>query len=353
MPVARLNDESSRRMAIEFIPTRADQRKFPILNRLVSDILGNAGRLRLGDGVLYYGWPKFTDYEAVRHYVDLALVSSRAGVVLVRVLSASNLRTIHDTVESLSQATASALSQLIRSPVLRRKGQRLRFDLTPMVFAPGNDDSPEADVPVFGSEVTLLTYLGSLEDQKLSAEEIAETRSILEGAKALVRGSRRIISNPKSQTLALCLSRLEDEIASFDARQRQVALTALGGPQRIRGLAGSGKTVILAMKAALAHLDEPEARILVTYYTRSLRDQLTKLITRFYRHFGGDDPDWKRIDVYHGWGRKDLAGTYREACVRADLAPMAFSAAQAGRGNVDRRTRVRTRTLGQWGQTRI
>jgi superfamily I DNA and RNA helicase len=64
------------------------------------------------------------------------------------------------------------------------------------------------------------------------------TRSILEGAKALVRANRRAISNPNQQSLAVALSQLEEEIASFDARQRHVALTALGGPQRIRGLAG-------------------------------------------------------------------------------------------------------------------
>ena len=62
--------------------------------------------------------------------------------------------------------------------------------------------------------------------------------------------------------------------------------------------------MILAMKAALAHLDNPEARILVTYYTRSLRGQLTKFITRFYRQFGGDDPDWTRIDVFPRVGQK-------------------------------------------------
>lgn len=65
--------------------------------------------------------------------------------------------------------------------------------------------------------------------------------------------------------------------------------------------------MILAMKAALAHLDNPEARILVTYYTRSLHDYLARLITRFYRHFGEEDPDWTRIHVHHGWGPKQPA----------------------------------------------
>jgi superfamily I DNA and RNA helicase len=104
---------------------------------------------------------------------------------------------------------------------------------------------------------------------------------------------------------------------------------ALGGPQRIRGLAGSGKTVILAMKAALAHLDDPNAQILVTYYTRSLRDHLRRLITRFYRHFGEGDPNWKKIHVLHRWGGQNSPGVYREASIRAEITPLTYSAAHA------------------------
>jgi hypothetical protein len=109
-------------MAIEFIPTRADQTRYPVLNQLIAEIIAGADRMKLGNGVLYYGWPKFTDYDAVRHYVDLALVSSKAGVVLVRVLSAPNAQTIDDTIDSISQATASAVSQLICSPALNMNG---------------------------------------------------------------------------------------------------------------------------------------------------------------------------------------------------------------------------------------
>ena len=85
--------------------------------------------------------------------------------------------------------------------------------------------------------------------------------------------------------------------------------------------------MILAMKAALAHLDNPKATILITYYTRSLRDHLTRLITRFHRHFGEGEPDWKRIHVHHGWGRKDLPGVHREASLRAGLTPINYTMA--------------------------
>jgi hypothetical protein len=142
-------------MTIEFIPTRPDQARYPALNHLIAEIRNRSVTLGLGDGVLYYGWPKFTDYDAVRHYVDLALVSSRTGVVLIRVLSAATARAVPEATESISQAAASAVSQLIRSPMLRTRGQQLRFGVTPILFAPGVSDASEADIPVFGSETAL------------------------------------------------------------------------------------------------------------------------------------------------------------------------------------------------------
>jgi superfamily I DNA and RNA helicase len=200
------------------------------------------------------------------------------------------------------------------------------------LFAPGYTGAGIPDIDLFNSEPALIRYINDLDGEPLANTEFEEARSILEGAKALVRPNRRLVDDPNRLKFAVALSKLEDEIASFDQRQRHVALSALGGPERIRGLAGSGKTVILAMKAALAHLDNPRAMILVTYYTRSLRDYLTRLITRFHRHFGEGDPDWRRVHVHHGWGRKDVPGVYREASLRAGLSPMTYSTAASAAG---------------------
>ena len=81
----------------------------------------------------------------------------------------------------------------------------------------------------------------------LTQEQIDEIRSILEGAKALSKPTqRKSIVEDKSNKLNI-LIKLEDEIINFDAEQRKAAINLINGPQRIRGLAGSGKTIILAM----------------------------------------------------------------------------------------------------------
>src|SRR5947208_2296804 len=100
-------------MAIEFIPTRVNTARPPATEQLIGRIREQSNALGLDDGILYYGWPKFTDYDAVRHYVDLAIVSARIGVVLIRILPHATVKQVTDAAESISQAAAAAVSQLV------------------------------------------------------------------------------------------------------------------------------------------------------------------------------------------------------------------------------------------------
>ncbi|MBB5747202.1 ATP-binding domain-containing protein [Brevundimonas variabilis] len=155
---------------------------------------------------------------------------------------------------------------------------------------------------------------------------------MLEGAKALTRTQKRPISDPNASPIAAALAQLEAEIANFDENQRRVALVDVGGPARIRGLAGSGKTVILAMKAAQIHMDNPDQKVLVTFYTRSLRATLKTLITRFYRHYSETDPDWEKIHIRHGWGSSSGPGVYADTSRRYNRSPMPLTEAQKSAG---------------------
>jgi superfamily I DNA and RNA helicase len=122
---------------------------------------------------------------------------------------------------------------------------------------------------------------------------------------------------------------LEKEIALLDEEQHKVAIQIAPGPQRIRGLAGTGKTIVLAMKAANIHLHFPDKRILFTFNTQSLYNQAKNLITKFYRMQSDDDPDWEMLHVQHGWGAANRPGVYREICKRYAVTPMRLSDARA------------------------
>ena len=187
---------------------------------------------------------------------------------------------------------------------------------------------------ICGSLAALVALLKGIRGVTLGSSVIAEVRSVVEGAKALSRPNRRPVEDPIRQPLAAALARLENEITNFDEKQRHIALVDVGGPARIRGLAGSGKTVILAMKAAHIHLVDPESLILITFYTKSLRATIKSLVTRFYRLYSDSDPDWKHVHIRHGWGGTNIPGVYSDACARSGRAPLRLPEAVrlAGRG---------------------
>jgi superfamily I DNA and RNA helicase len=318
---------------LSFIPTRTDQAQFPTVQAVITQFQQSSGNLGIDGGVLYYGWPKFQDYEAVKHPVDVALMSKRTGLFLIRNLSNPSPARVEEADESIAQAAATAEALMLKSAALRGRNRKLKFDVVPILYAPGYAGQEDGQSEIVTSEAGLINFVRDYDDQELSDDDFDEARSILEGAKALSRAVRRKIDDPQRKPAAVAMARLEEQIAKFDSQQRHVALTNLACPQRIRGLAGSGKTIILAMKAALAHIENPNAKILVTYYTRSLRDHLTRSITRFYRHFAEGEPDWKSIDVQHGWGQQNLPGVYREACLRAGIVPISFSEAKAAAKN--------------------
>lgn len=151
-------------------------------------------------------------------------------------------------------------------------------------------------------------------------EEFQIATAVLTGSEALQRTPRRRTSNPTSR--ASKLRQVEERMLSFDLEQHRVAVSIPSGPQRIRGLAGTGKTVVLAMKAAFMHVRNPEWEIVFTFYSRSLYGQIKYLITRFVVHFSQGtqtSPDWDKIRVLHGWGASARPGVYSTMCTRLNV----------------------------------
>lgn len=88
----------------------------------------------------------------------------------------------------------------------------------------------------------------------------------------------------------------------LDNRQSQAVIETVQGVQRIRGLAGSGKTIVLALKAAYLHAQHPEWKIAITFNTRSLKGELRKLINTFYIEQTNEEPNWEKLQIIHAWG---------------------------------------------------
>ncbi|MBD2452620.1 AAA family ATPase [Nostoc sp. FACHB-87] len=117
---------------------------------------------------------------------------------------------------------------------------------------------------------------------------------------------------------------LESRLVSLDEQQQEVAFQYPDGPQRIRGLAGTGKTVTFAQRAARIHKEHPDWKIAFVFFTRSLYEQITQeRISTYYKELSeGQEPNWDNLNVLHAWGAKDRDGFYRNLAQKCGVKPL-------------------------------
>lgn len=135
-----------------------------------------------------------------------------------------------------------------------RKGRRLFFEFRVVSIVPAIDF--EVDENFFVSTADNLPQFLS-EGENLSEESykrICEALQKLTGMKPAKE--RTNVQNFDSKGGKL--REIDKQIANMDIWQQKAAMENIEGPQRIRGLAGSGKTIILAWKAAYLHAIHPD-----------------------------------------------------------------------------------------------
>lgn len=111
----------------------------------------------------------------------------------------------------------------------------------------------------------------------------------------------------------------------FDVQQEMIAKQIPPGPQRIRGIAGSGKTVLLCQKAAQMYLKHPDWDIALVFFTRSLYDLIISSLDKWIGHFTqGEqsfDPANSKLKVLHAWGGKSQPGFYSQVALAQGVTP--------------------------------
>lgn len=177
---------------------------------------------------------------------------------------------------------------------------------------------------VFTSKKEIEKYIEENKNESNDEDLVFEVMSTLEATDAIIKPKAREINIENKNSKSYVLSKLEADIARFDDMQRVAELSMLDGPQRIRGLAGTGKTIILCMKAAMLHYRYPDKQILYTFYTKSLYDYIQQLITRFFIKISdGRIPDFENhILIKHSWGGQNLKGVYYDSCISNNIKPL-------------------------------
>lgn len=302
---------------------------FPEANSIIEFLISNSDEYNLDDNsFIYFGFPKFIGYEEESLEPDLLLLSPKHGILVIRfskvVLSEKE---VEDNTEELYSLLFSKLNE---SRLLRQGRGNIKINLETYIYMPSNNKNIDYVVTCVDD---IINKLKNQLCDKLSNEILNETKSIIEGTKALTSINTRNIDEEDRTSKAFIVSELENEIKTFDLNQLQSAITIIDGPQRIRGLAGSGKTVVLAMKAAQIHLNEPKKKILFTFYTKSLYQQIKNLITKFYRHYKKIDPNWDYIHIKHAWGGQGIDGVYYSTCIENGIRTINFTEAKQNSDN--------------------
>jgi superfamily I DNA and RNA helicase len=119
--------------------------------------------------------------------------------------------------------------------------------------------------------------------------------------------------NPKPPRRQV-IEQLQQWVGSTDIEQIHIGMSIPPGPQRIRGIAGSGKTVLLCQKAAWMHWYHPDWDIALVFFTRSLYDQAVNLVNEWLKFFSNDeieyDPETSKLKILHAWGDDNQPGLY-------------------------------------------
>lgn len=291
-------------------------------------------------GVLYHQYPIIQKGgNRFDRKPDFVLLHDEIGLVILECkgYTIDHIEQIKgDTwhLKNMTQRTASPLEQArdqghyLRSYFQREKelcsdNGQCCIAMNPIVVLPNIERSewekrsfngPSAPRVITGDElgaVTLRDRLGSLPNfGSLSESEYRTARDVLSCGQVISGTHGRPPENP--QTKSEYYESVTTGIKGLDVDQQKIGLKIPPGPQQIRGIAGSGKTVLIAMKAArmLADPDDWETvdaehpRIAITFSTKSLYDHITELVERFYQRFSGQSLNESEsdIDIVHGWG---------------------------------------------------
>lgn len=308
----------------------------------------------------FWRYPVFSKVGEKRKEPDILLVDRELGVIVVEVkaISIDQLSSIdgsswiyedfyEDSGSPYSQAEDSLfviLGRADRESKLRRKirgralvalaniqeiewnnkGFNQQMSAPPVLFCDGL------------GEVGLLKKIENTPPVQTGAHldgyQWALLLSIIGGSRGIAKAEKiHQVVDVKDNSRLEIMDKLRNGIYSLDLQQLRIAMEIPPGVQRIRGIAGSGKTMLLCQRAAHMHLKHPDWDIALIFFTRSLYEQMENSVDHWLRYFSDGDVSYNdmrvrsRIKIFHAWGSKDREGFYRHICKEHNVMPLNVS----------------------------
>lgn len=161
----------------------------------------------------------------------------------------------------------------------------------------------------------------------LTAEQWQLLLAVLGGTSVYRPPPRRVLT--RGQSRASVLAQVRERSIDLDWQQERIGKQIPPGPQRIRGIAGSGKTVLLCQKAAHMHLKHPDWDIAFVFFVRTLYDTIARQLDLWLHRFSqgnlGYDPKNPKLRLLQAWGSKKQPGLYSVVCQSAGVTRLAVN----------------------------
>ncbi|MBD2492103.1 DEAD/DEAH box helicase [Aulosira sp. FACHB-615] len=312
-----------------------------------------------GEGVAFWSYRSFSHEQQIRREADILIVSKDLGLIIIEVKSftiakiseveATRWKMVSgfykDYIYPYHQAEKqlyALLNNCNKESILKNKVQGRVIVALPMITKTewnnkGFDESHHTCPPILFKE--------DLEKHNL-VKNIQNKATIIQAASPSLNDQQwkqllKVIGTPKNppedeingnlnnslqSPRAQVITKLQDWISDIDWQQLEIGMQFPPGPQRIRGMAGSGKTILLCQKAARMHWRNPEMDIALVFFTRSLYSLILELIDQWLRYFSGGEFRYNsqnsKLRVLHAWGSVNQPGLYSTICRKSGVQPL-------------------------------
>lgn len=321
------------------------------------------------DCIGYWSYPIFSNTGETRKEPDILVLDRELGILIIEVKGITidqitsvqghlwTFQNFYCTSGSPYKQAENQLYSLLaycdREEIIRKKVRSKVMIALPLITekewqAKGFDRLPNCPPILFKDQLGEKGLLSKVKaiapirfGQKLSDEQWEVLLAVIGGTPVLRKPIVKLptVSNNKKNRSSV-INDLCQRLYELDLQQTHIGMEIPPGPQRIRGIAGSGKTVLLCQKAAHMHLKHPDWDIALVFFTRSLYDQIENLVDKWIRHFSSGDMTYKnnptaqrKLRVLHAWGARDRAGFYRTICQANQTSPLTPNNTDYGQPN--------------------
>ncbi len=336
----------------KFIQTEALENKGEVGERLVWDSVKRAFESRIC--IAYWRYPIFSRAGKFRKEPDILIADYKLGLIVIEVKAVRIEQFVNiqghrweykDFYTKFGNPYQQAENQLLalleysdREPLLRQKVTARAIVALPYITKmqwqeKGFNKLPYSPPILFSEHLAssqLIIELISNTNPVIAGDSLTSTQwelllAVLGGTPIYTPACERLSCSPYSRRQIL--QQVRSRLNQLDLQQEKIAKQIPPGMQRIRGIAGSGKTILLCQKAALMTVKYPEWQIALVFFSRSLYESITQQVNKWIRHFTQEqlsyNPEKSNLKIFHAWGSKQQPGFYSTVCKATGTLPLA------------------------------